>query len=52
MGYEEVLGMADRALAQAKRAGKDQAIGMTPELAAANPPKELQPHTKMASANA
>jgi diguanylate cyclase (GGDEF)-like protein len=42
MDYEEVLGMADRALAQAKRAGKDQSVGMTPELAAANPPKEIQ----------
>jgi diguanylate cyclase (GGDEF)-like protein len=30
MGYEAVLTMADRALGQAKRAGKDQAIGMTP----------------------
>jgi len=32
MGYEEVLNQADRALHQAKRAGKDQAIGMTPLL--------------------
>jgi diguanylate cyclase (GGDEF)-like protein len=30
MGYEEVLNQADRALGQAKRAGKDQAIGMAP----------------------
>jgi diguanylate cyclase (GGDEF)-like protein len=30
MGYEDVLAMADRALGQAKRSGKDQAIGMTP----------------------
>jgi diguanylate cyclase (GGDEF)-like protein len=30
MGYEDVLNQADRALSQAKRAGKDQAIGMTP----------------------
>lgn len=30
MGYEDVLNLADRALGQAKRAGKDQAIGMTP----------------------
>jgi diguanylate cyclase (GGDEF)-like protein len=29
-GYEEVLNLADRALGQAKRAGKDQAVGMTP----------------------
>lgn len=50
-GYEEVLNMADRALAQAKRAGKNQAIGMTPELAAANAPKELQPHPKLVSGN-
>lgn len=49
MDYEEVLGMADRALAQAKRGGKDQSIGMTPELAAANPPKEIQPQPKSAS---
>ncbi|HEY2858277.1 MAG TPA: GGDEF domain-containing protein, partial [Terracidiphilus sp.] len=49
-GYEEVLNMADRALAQAKRAGKDQVVGMTPDLAAANPPKELQLQSKLASA--
>ena len=30
MGYQEVLTMADRALGQAKRAGKDQSIGLTP----------------------
>lgn len=36
MGYEEVLKLADRALNQAKRAGKDQAIGMTPLLAHAH----------------
>jgi diguanylate cyclase (GGDEF)-like protein len=30
MGYEAVLTMADRALGQAKRAGKDQVVGMTP----------------------
>ncbi len=30
MGYEDVLNLADRALCQAKQAGKDQAIGMTP----------------------
>jgi diguanylate cyclase (GGDEF)-like protein len=37
MGYEEVLTLADRALAQAKKAGKDQAIGMTPARAGAHP---------------
>ena len=36
MGYEDVLNQADRALHQAKRAGKDQAIGMTPLLAHAH----------------
>jgi len=36
MDYEEVLDQADRALHQAKRAGKDQAIGMTPLLAHAH----------------
>jgi len=37
VGYEEVLNLADRALGQAKRAGKDQVIGMTPMRADANP---------------
>lgn len=36
MGYAEVLNMADRALGQAKRAGKDQAIGMTPPASSLN----------------
>jgi diguanylate cyclase (GGDEF)-like protein len=36
MGYEDVLNQADRALGQAKRAGKDQAIGMTPLQGEAN----------------
>ena len=31
MGYQEVLALADRALSQAKAAGKDQAVGMTSE---------------------
>lgn len=30
VGYEEVLNLADRALSQAKKSGKDRAIGMTP----------------------
>jgi diguanylate cyclase (GGDEF)-like protein len=34
-GYEEVLNLADRALIQAKNAGKDRALGLTPPLAAA-----------------
>jgi diguanylate cyclase (GGDEF)-like protein len=38
MSYEDVLNMADRALGQAKRAGKDQAIGMTPSSSGPNPP--------------
>lgn len=38
MDYEGVLNMADRALGQAKRAGKDQAIGMTRSSSASAPP--------------
>jgi diguanylate cyclase (GGDEF)-like protein len=34
MGYEEVLNRADRALGFAKRAGKDQVVGMNPALEA------------------
>ncbi|HUH63894.1 MAG TPA: GGDEF domain-containing protein [Terracidiphilus sp.] len=47
MSHEEVLNLADRALSQAKRSGKDQAIGMTPALArahsAANSRREADP---------
>lgn len=52
MGYEEVLSMADRALAQAKRAGKDQAIGMTAGQDAANTSRRPQPRTEMVSSRA
>jgi len=38
MGYEDVLNMADRALGQAKKAGKDQAIGMAPAGESEGPP--------------
>jgi diguanylate cyclase (GGDEF)-like protein len=34
MGYEEVLNRADRALGHAKRAGKDQVVGVNPALEA------------------
>jgi diguanylate cyclase (GGDEF)-like protein len=37
MRYEDVLKLADRALYQAKTAGKNQAIGMTPSRDVANP---------------
>ncbi len=47
IGYEAVLTMADRALGQAKQAGKDQAIGMAPSLEAGNPHKEF-PSTRIA----
>lgn len=37
MSYEEVLNRADQGLSHAKRAGKDQAIGMTPLREESNP---------------
>jgi diguanylate cyclase (GGDEF)-like protein len=37
VGYEEVLKIADRALGQAKREGKDRALGMGPAFDRANP---------------
>lgn len=45
MGYEDVLNLADRALSHAKRAGKDQAIGMTPSLVDANQMLAFRPST-------
>jgi diguanylate cyclase (GGDEF)-like protein len=46
-GYEEVLNLADRALGQAKQAGKDRAIGMTPLQAEADSAMNLrsEPHS-------
>jgi diguanylate cyclase (GGDEF)-like protein len=43
MGYEEVLNLADKALGHAKRAGKDQAIGMTPVREDVDLPAATQP---------
>jgi diguanylate cyclase (GGDEF)-like protein len=37
MGYEEVLKLADRALGQAKKEGKDRALGIGPTFDALNP---------------
>jgi len=41
LGYEEVINMADRALIEAKKAGKNRAIAMTPSLI---DPKVLNEH--------
>lgn len=43
MSYGEVLNLADRALGQAKRAGKDQAIGMTPPRSGSATPHAARP---------
>ena len=48
MSYEEVLNLADRALGQAKKAGKDQAIGMTPQRAGAHPVLGFRRETDLA----
>lgn len=50
LGYEEVLNMADRALQQAKRSGKDQAIGMSPQLAAAHAARHSEPQESLDAA--
>ena len=42
VGYESVLTMADRALGQAKRAGKNRALGMTPQLEIAIPTEGIR----------
>jgi hypothetical protein len=49
MGSEDVLNLADRALCQAKRSGKDQAIGMTPSAVHANPMLTLRAELNTAS---
>ncbi len=49
MGYEDVLNLADRALNQAKLAGKDQAIGMTPLHVDSNPMLTLRAEPRAAS---
>lgn len=47
MDYEEVLSMADRALSQAKKAGKDQAIGMAPFDAVDAPPASTRRESEL-----
>ncbi len=43
VGYEGVLKYADRGLYRAKKAGKDQAIGMAPSRENANPAEQEEP---------
>ena len=50
MGYEEVLNLADKALSQAKEAGKDQAIGMTPSPGEGQASLSVRPDTDRLSA--
>ena len=50
--YEEVLNMADRALGQAKRAGKDQVIGITPSPNGPRPPVSIRREVDLAAAGA
>lgn len=52
MGYEEVIGMADRALSQAKRAGKNQAIGMFPPRDEMSATMQFQSNAGMVSSRA
>jgi diguanylate cyclase (GGDEF)-like protein len=52
MGYEEVLTLADRALSEAKGAGKDQAVGMTPEQGKAAASLSAGSETARSAANA